>query len=81
MDSIATFVDAIINNSRITISKSYRLIVPTEGAIMKKLWLVLSLVVIGLSGCYVRGHDEGYHRDRDHDEHRNDRGGEHGDHR
>ena len=48
---------------------------------MKKLWLVLSLVVIGLSGCYVRGHDEGYHRDRDHDEHRNDRGGEHGDHR
>lgn len=33
---------------------------------MKKLLLVISLVTIGLSGCYVRGHDEGYHRDRDH---------------
>ncbi|NOU40105.1 MAG: hypothetical protein HOO85_02420 [Methylotenera sp.] len=39
---------------------------------MKKLLLVLSLVLVGLSGCYVRGHDEGYrrshdnHRDNDH---------------
>lgn len=33
---------------------------------MKKLLLVISLITIGLSGCYVRGHDEGYHRDRDH---------------
>lgn len=33
---------------------------------MKKLLLVISLIAIGLSGCYVRGYDEGYHRDRDH---------------
>lgn len=56
---------------------------------MKKLLLILSLTVIGLSGCYVRGHDEGYHGDRDHrqdndhqrgqDDHKSDRGGEHGD--
>jgi len=55
---------------------------------MKKLLLVLSLVVIGLSGCYVRGHDEGYHRDRDHhedndqrghDDRKGDRDGEHSD--
>ena len=55
---------------------------------MKKLLLILSLTVIGLSGCYVRGHDDGYRRDRDHrednhqsghDDHKNDRGEEHGD--
>ncbi len=56
---------------------------------MKKLLLVLSLVLVGLSGCYVRGHDEGYRRDRDHrednsqqrghDDHKGDHGGEHGD--
>jgi hypothetical protein len=40
---------------------------------MKKLLLILSLVVIGLSGCYVapyRDHDGGYQRDRDHHGHR-----------
>jgi len=52
---------------------------------MKKLLLVLSLMVIGLSGCYVRGyHDEGYHRgheqERGHDDRRDDRGGDHDDH-
>lgn len=59
---------------------------------MKKLLLILSLVVTGLSGCYVepiRGHDGGYQRDRDHHEdsdrrgdrdHRDDgRDGEHSD--
>lgn len=51
---------------------------------MKKLLLILSLTVIGLSGCYIRGHDEGYRRDRDHhqkghDDHKSDRGEEHGD--
>ena len=30
---------------------------------MKKLLLVLSLTLIGLSGCYVRGYDDGHHRD------------------
>ncbi len=39
---------------------------------MKKLLLMISLITIGLSGCYVRGHDEGYHRDRDHHEHDED---------
>ena len=39
---------------------------------MKKLLLVLSVIVISLSGCYVRGHDEGYHRDRDHHDHERD---------
>jgi len=53
---------------------------------MKKLLLVLSLAVIGLSGCYIKGHhDEGYHRghdhDRGHDEHRDEhRDGRDGDH-
>lgn len=54
---------------------------------MKKLLLILSLTVIGLSGCYVRGHDEGYRRDRGHEGDQRgdrggerDRGGEHGDH-
>lgn len=44
---------------------------------MKKLLLVLSLMAIGLSGCYVvpyRDHDDGYHRDRDHRDHERDRG-------
>jgi len=42
-----------------------------EGIIVKKLLLILSLMLIGLSGCYVRGyHDEGYHRG--HDQHRGD---------
>jgi hypothetical protein len=35
---------------------------------MKKLLLVLSLVAVGLSGCYVRGHDDISRRDRDHRE-------------
>lgn len=55
---------------------------------MKKLLLVLSLIAISLTGCYVRGYDDGYRRDRDHhergdhDEGRGDRGerGDHGDH-
>lgn len=47
---------------------------------MKKTLLVLSLVAIGLSGCYVRGHDEGHRRDRDHHDARNDKKG-HDDHR
>jgi len=51
---------------------------------MKKLLLILSLTIVGLSGCYVRGHDEGYRRDQDHREDNSrqgghdDRGGEHG---
>lgn len=50
---------------------------------MKKLLLVLSLMVIGLSSCYVepyRDHDDGYRRDRDHSEdrdHRRDRDDDH----
>ena len=44
---------------------------------MKKLLLVISLITIGLSGCYVRGHDEGHHRDRDH--HKHDRDHDHRD--
>lgn len=59
---------------------------------MKKLLLILSLMVIGLSGCYVvpyGGHDDGYRRGRDHreesdhqrghDDHDGGQGGEHGD--
>jgi hypothetical protein len=54
---------------------------------MRKLLLVLSLKVIGLSGCYVRGYDNGHHRDsgrhegndRGHDEDRGDHGDEHRD--
>jgi hypothetical protein len=54
-----------------------------KGSNMKKLWIILSLLAIGLGGCYVdpyRDHDGGYrngdhrgdrdrgeHRDRDHD--------------
>lgn len=59
---------------------------------MKKLLLILSLVVTGLSGCYVepvRVNDGGYRHDRDHREdrdqrrdhderERDDRGGERG---
>ena len=49
---------------------------------MKKLLLVLSIMVIGLSGCFVRGHhDDGYHRghdrDRGHDDRRGDRDDKH----
>jgi hypothetical protein len=57
---------------------------------MKKLLLVLSLTVIGLSGCYVvpyGGHDDGYRRDgehhddgdhnRNHEGHDGGQGGEH----
>ena len=54
---------------------------------MKKLLLILSLMMIGLSGCYVRGHDEGYRRDRGHEgdqrgdrDRDRDRSGEHGEH-
>jgi hypothetical protein len=44
-----------------------------EGIIMKKLLLIFSLIVFGLSGCYVRGyHDDGYHKGHDH--HRGDGG-------
>ena len=38
---------------------------------MKKLWLILSLMVLGLSACYIepiRDYDEGYNRDRGHRE-------------
>lgn len=54
---------------------------------MKKLLLVLTLTMVGLSGCYVRGYDDGHRRDRDQhedngrhkgqDDHRDERGGEH----
>lgn len=51
---------------------------------MKKLLLILSLIAISLSGCYIRAHDDGYHRDRDHREdndHQRDRHDHHdGDH-
>lgn len=52
---------------------------------MKKLLLVLSLVTIGLSGCYVKHHDNGYHRGHDHDHHQkhkgHDKGHDHDDRR
>jgi hypothetical protein len=35
---------------------------------MKKLLLMMSLLMLGLTGCYVvphRGHDDGYRGDRD----------------
>jgi len=47
---------------------------------MKKLLLIASLMVIGLSGCFVapyRGHDDGARRDQDRGEdrdHRSDQG-------
>lgn len=53
---------------------------------MKKLLLILSFMVIGLNGCYVRGYDEGHRRDsgqregsehqRGHDESKSDHGDE-----
>ncbi len=46
---------------------------------MKKLILLMSLLTIGLSGCYVvphRGQDDGYRGDRDHHE-RRDQGNDH----
>jgi hypothetical protein len=61
---------------------------------VKKLWLgfsivfICSLMVVGLSGCYYRDHNEHYRKDRgDHDDNRRDdkhddkdnRGGEQGD--
>ncbi len=42
---------------------------------MKKLIVILSLLVVGLSGCYAvphRGRDDGYRGDRD-QRHENDR--------
>ena len=52
---------------------------------MKKLLVILSLMVVGLSACDdmpYRDHGDGYHRDRDHhedgDQQRN-RGGDHDD--
>lgn len=42
---------------------------------MKKILLILSLLAVGLSGCYAvphRGHDDGYRGDRD-QRHENDR--------
>ncbi|MDP2827201.1 MAG: hypothetical protein Q8O37_01200 [Sulfuricellaceae bacterium] len=46
---------------------------------MKKLLLIASLMMVGLSGCYVvpphRGHDDGYRNDRDH--HRDDKKRDH----
>lgn len=59
---------------------------------MKKLWLISSLMLIGLTGCYVVSygdHDDGYRRDRDyrgdsdhkrdHDDRDGGHGGTHGD--
>lgn len=47
---------------------------------MKKLLLVLSLIAISLSGCYIYDHDDGYHRDRDYNrDHDHDRGHDHRD--
>lgn len=50
---------------------------------MKKLWLILSLMVLALSACYIepiRDRDGGYHRDRDHDGHHQNRGDRDRDH-
>lgn len=36
---------------------------------MKKLALIASLMMLGLSGCFIapnRGHDDGYHNGQDH---------------
>lgn len=50
---------------------------------MKKLFVVLSIMLIGLSGCYVRGYDDGHHRDsgrhEGHDRDRDEGKGHHGD--
>ena len=54
---------------------------------MKKLILILILMVIGLSGCYVRGYDEGHrrdsgqHEDSDHQRGHDEGKGDHGDDR
>lgn len=63
-----------------------------KGYIVKKLWLgfslvfITSLIMVGLSGCYYRGHDEGYRNDRGHhddnrngDKHKGDHDDEHDD--
>ena len=45
---------------------------------MKKLFATLTLVTLGITGCYgpgYRDHDNGYRRDRDHHEDRDRRGG------
>lgn len=50
---------------------------------MKKSWLVLSLMVFGLSACYIepiRIHDGGYHEDQDHREGRDRHGDRDRDH-
>jgi hypothetical protein len=47
-----------------------------KGGIMKKLLLITSLMMLGLSGCYVapyRGHDDGYQNEQDHRENGSDR--------
>lgn len=46
---------------------------------MKKLLLVLSLITIGLSGCYVRGYHDVHHRDGDHHGEHHDRDRDHHD--
>ena len=47
---------------------------------MKKLVAVLSLIVMGLSGCYIHGHDHhrGHHYDRGHHDYDGHRGGHRG---
>jgi len=42
--------------------------VSIKGNVMKKLILISSLLMLGLTGCYVvphRGNDDGYRNDRD----------------
>jgi hypothetical protein len=44
---------------------------------VKKIWLGFSLILMssliaGLSGCYYRGHDDGYRKDKGHHEERKD---------
>ncbi len=56
---------------------------------MKKLLLILSLTALGLSGCYMRGYDDGHRRNsghhednnhqRGHDEGKSDHDDEHSD--
>lgn len=52
---------------------------------MRKLLLVLSLVLISLSGCYMRGHDDmsrrghDQHEENSQDDHKGDHSGEHND--
>ncbi|MDR3392904.1 MAG: hypothetical protein P4L77_14335 [Sulfuriferula sp.] len=51
---------------------------------MKKLWLLLGIVTISLSGCYVapyRDHDDGYRNDQGHhDDHHDQNKGHDDDH-